>query len=66
MNGFTVAAAASIAVGLSIGVATTIGVTLAVAEHGVAPVRAGVAPQTPSGPYLVTYGDRCFHDHCPP
>ena len=33
MTGFTLAAAASVAVGLSIGAATTVGVTLAVDDH---------------------------------
>lgn len=60
MSGFTVAAAASIAVGLSIGVATTIGITLAVADDA---VRVQ-APPRPVLPYQVQYGDRCFHGHC--
>jgi len=62
MTGFTLAAA-SIAVGLSIGAATTVGVTLAVADRHVAPAQ---GPPNPSGPYLVQYGDRCFHGHCLP
>ncbi len=50
MTGFTLAAAASIAVGLSVGFATTVGVTLAVAEHGAAPVRGRPALPIPSAP----------------
>ncbi|OBF02887.1 MULTISPECIES: DUF2613 family protein [unclassified Mycobacterium] len=65
-TGFALAAAASIAVGLSVGVATTVGVTLAVADHGAAPVRAGPAALIPLGPHQVQYGDRCFHGHCLP
>ncbi|ARR80447.1 hypothetical protein A5684_02580 [Mycobacterium intracellulare] len=61
MSGFTVAAAASIAVGLTIGVATTIGITLAVADDTAVPVQ---APPRPAMPYQVQYGDRCFHGHC--
>ena len=38
MTGFTLAAAASIAVGLSIGAAATVGVTLAADDHALAPV----------------------------
>ncbi len=63
MAGFTLAAAASIAVGLSIGAAAAVGVTLAMEEHDVAPAR-GVP--TPSAPYLVEYGDRCWHGYCLP
>lgn len=65
MTGFTLAAA-SIAVGLSVGMATTVGVTLAVADHGVAPARGRPAQPSPLGPQLVQYGDRCFHGHCLP
>jgi Protein of unknown function (DUF2613) len=61
MTGFTLAAVGSIAAGLSIGAAATVGVTLAVQDHKVAP--APVVP-TPSRPYLVQYGDRCWHGHC--
>jgi hypothetical protein len=61
MTGFTLAAVASIAAGLSIGAAATVGVTLAVHDHKVAPVQ---GPPSPSAPYLVEYGDRCFHGHC--
>jgi Protein of unknown function (DUF2613) len=61
MTGFTLAAVASIAAGLSIGAAATVGVTLAVQDHTAAPVQ---APPAPSAPYLVEYGDRCFHGHC--
>ncbi len=63
MAGFALAAAASIAVGLSIGAAATIGVTLAAGEHSLAP--ASTVP-TPSGPYPAQYGDRCDHGHCLP
>lgn len=65
MTGFTLVAA-SIAVGLSVGMATTVGVTLAVADHGAAPVRGRPAQPNPIGPQLVQYGDRCFHGHCLP
>jgi hypothetical protein len=61
MAGFTVAAAVSIAVGLSAGVATTVGITLAVAADTVVPVQ---APPRPALPYQVEYGDRCVHGHC--
>ncbi|BBZ73056.1 DUF2613 family protein [Mycobacterium paraseoulense] len=66
MTGFTLAAAASIAVGLSVGVATTLGVTVAVADHGMAPTRGRPAVLNPLGPHQVQYGDRCFHGHCLP
>jgi hypothetical protein len=63
MSGFRLAAAASIAAGLSIGAATTVGVTLAVEDRDVA--RAQRVP-TPSTPHLVQYGDRCYQGHCLP
>jgi Protein of unknown function (DUF2613) len=63
MTGFTLAAVASIAAGLSIGAVATVGVTLAVQDHSTAPVQ---GPPPRSGPYLVEYGDRCFHGHCLP
>jgi Protein of unknown function (DUF2613) len=63
MTGFTLAAAASIAAGLSIGAAATVGVTLAVEDYNTAPAQ---GPPTPSAPYLVEYGDRCYHGHCLP
>ena len=63
MAGFTLTAAASIAAGLSIGAAATVGVTLALDNQSVAPAQ---SPPTPSGPYLVQYGDRCFNGHCLP
>jgi hypothetical protein len=63
MTGFTLAAAASIAAGLSIGAAATVGVTLAVQDDSTVPAQ---GPPTPSAPYLVEYGDRCFHGHCLP
>jgi hypothetical protein len=64
MTGFTLAAAASVAVGLAVGVATTVGVTLAVADRGPTPVPSLQRPALGSGPYQVEYGDRCFHGHC--
>jgi hypothetical protein len=66
MAGFPLAAAASIAVGLSIGAAATVGVTLAVDNHSVAPAQSPPTPRNPSGPRLVDYGDRCFQGHCLP
>ncbi|HSS25859.1 MAG TPA: DUF2613 domain-containing protein [Mycobacterium sp.] len=63
MTGFTLAAAASIAAGLSIGAAVTVGVTLAVEDHSTVPAQ---GPPARSGPYLVEYGDRCYHGHCLP
>ncbi|WP_156687541.1 DUF2613 domain-containing protein [Mycobacterium sp. Marseille-P9652] len=63
MSGLTLAAAASVAVGLSIGAAATVGVTLAADRHSAAPAR---GPAVPAGPNLVEYGDRCFHGHCLP
>jgi uncharacterized protein DUF2613 len=69
MTGFTVAAAASIVVGLSIGIATTVGVTLAVADGAVTPAQGRPAPAAryvPAAAYQVEYGDRCFHGHCLP
>jgi hypothetical protein len=66
MTGFTLAAAASIAAGLSIGAAATVGVTLAVQDDSTAPVQGPPTPRNSSGPYLVEYGDRCFHGHCLP
>ena len=64
MNGFTLAAAVSVAVGLSVGVATTVGITLAVADHRLVQVQTLQRPALPAGPYQVEYGDRCFHEHC--
>jgi hypothetical protein len=66
MPGFTLAAAASIAVGLSVGAVATVGVTLAVEGHDAVPAQNPPAPRNPSGPYLVGYGDRCYHGHCLP
>jgi len=63
MTGFTLAAAASIAVGLSLGAAATVGVTHAVADHAMAPARFSPPP---SGAHLVQYGERCWHAHCVP
>ncbi len=65
MTGFTLAAAASPAAGLAIGAVATVGVTLALAapDGHLAP---GQGPPTPSAPYQVEYGDRCFHGHCLP
>ena len=66
MTGFRVAAAASIAAGLSIGAAATVGVTVAVEDHGITPAQEQPTPRNPSGPHLVQYGDRCFQGHCLP
>ena len=63
MAGFTLAAVASIAAGLSIGAAATVGVTLAIDDHARAPAQ---SVPTQSSPYLVDYGDRCFHGYCLP
>jgi hypothetical protein len=63
MSGFTLAAAASIAAGLSIGAAAIVGVTLAVEDHDVARAQ---RVRTPSAPHLVEYGDRCYQGHCLP
>ena len=57
MPGFTMAAAASIALGLSMGAAATVGVTLAVEGREAAPTPSPPAPRNP-GPYLVDYGGR--------
>lgn len=64
INGFSLAAAVSVAVGLSVGVATTVGITLAVADHSLVQVPSMQRPALPAGPYQVEYGDRCFHGHC--
>jgi hypothetical protein len=64
MNGFTLAAAVSVAVGLSVGVATTVGITLAVADHSLVQVPTVQRPALPAGLYQVEYGDRCVHGHC--
>ncbi len=66
MAGFSLAAAASIAVGLSMGAVATVGITLAAADHvdrGPAPAP---GPPPGSGFYQVQYGDRCWHGHCVP
>jgi Protein of unknown function (DUF2613) len=63
MSGFTLAAAASIAAGLSIGAAAIVGVTLAVEDDDVARAQ---RVRTPSAPHLVEYGDRCYQGHCLP
>jgi hypothetical protein len=63
VTGFSLAAAASIAAGLSLGAAATVGVTLAVEHHNVAPAQ---NVPTPSAPHLVEYGDRCYHGYCVP
>jgi hypothetical protein len=47
MTGFTLAAAASIAAGLSIGAAATVGVTLAVEDHDVTPAQRVPTPPAP-------------------
>jgi hypothetical protein len=51
-------------VGLSLGAAATVGVTLAMEDHKTAPAQ--TAPRNPAGPYLVSYGSRCWHGHCVP
>jgi uncharacterized protein DUF2613 len=66
MGGMTLAAAAGIAAGLMIGAAATVGVTLAVEDHSMVPAQTPPATPIPSGPFLVNYGDRCFHGHCVP
>ena len=69
MGGMTLAAAAGIAAGLMIGAAATVGVTLALdatADGSMVPEQTSPATWIPSGPYLVNYGDRCFHGHCVP
>lgn len=63
MSGWTLAAAASIAAGLTLGAAATVGVTLAVEHHDMMPAPGA---SLHSGPYQVQYGDRCFHGHCLP
>ncbi|HWT48864.1 MAG TPA: DUF2613 family protein [Mycobacterium sp.] len=63
MTGLTVAAVAGIAAGLSIGAAATVCVTLALEDHDMTPAQ---EQPTPSSPYLVEYGDRCFQGHCLP
>jgi hypothetical protein len=66
MGGVTLAAAASIAVGLSIGAAANVGATLSLDALEVRTAVPAQAPPAPSGPNLVQYGDRCFHGHCLP
>ncbi|ORV93929.1 hypothetical protein AWC11_04475 [Mycobacterium interjectum] len=66
MAGFSLVAAASIAVGLSLGAAATVGVTLAMDDHRTVPARIAPAARNPAGPYLVDYGSRCWHGHCVP
>lgn len=66
MTGLTLAAVAGIAAGLMIGAAATVGVTLAVEDHNLAPAQTAPAAPIPAGPYLVNYGDRCWHGHCVP
>ncbi len=63
MPGFTLAAVASIAAGLSIGAAATVGVTLVVAHGSMAPTQGVPVPVVST---VVQYGDRCFSDYCPP
>ncbi|MEY8018439.1 DUF2613 domain-containing protein [Mycobacterium servetii] len=63
MTRLLLAAAASMVAGLSIGAVTTVGVTLAVADHDMAPAQ---APPAPARPAVVQYGDRCGHGQdCP-
>ncbi|KAA1251929.1 DUF2613 family protein [Mycobacterium simiae] len=63
MPGFTLAAAASIAAGLSIGAAATVGVTLVVRGVSMAPGQGVPAPAVTT---VAPYGDRCVRDYCPP
>jgi hypothetical protein len=63
VTGFSLAALASIAAGLSIGAAATVGVTLVLEDHDVPPAQRMPAP---SAPHLLNYGDRCYHGHCIP
>jgi hypothetical protein len=55
VTGFSLAALASIAAGLSLGAVATVGVTLAADEH--VPAQVVQAPAQ-SGPHLVEYGGR--------
>jgi hypothetical protein len=55
VSGFSLAALASIAAGLSLGAVATVGVTLAANDH--APAQVVPAPAQ-SGPHLVEYGFR--------
>ncbi len=66
MAGVSLAAAASIAAGLMIGAAATVGVTLVAEKHSAVPARTAPATRSPTGPYLVDYGSRCWHGHCVP
>lgn len=66
MAGVSLAALASIAAGLTIGAAATVGVTLAVEDHTRVPAHTAPATRSPTGPYLVDYGSRCWHGHCVP
>jgi hypothetical protein len=66
MAGFSLVAAASIALGLSLGAAATVGVTLAMDDHRPVPAQTAPAARIPAGPYLVGYGSRCWHGHCVP
>ena len=64
MPGFSLAAAAGIAAGLMIGAAATVSCTLILEDHRMAPAQ--TTPATPAGPYLVSYGSRCWRGHCVP
>ncbi|HTQ20790.1 DUF2613 family protein [Mycobacterium sp.] len=61
MSGFSLAALASLAVGLSIGAAATVGVTLAAEDQ--MPARSVPAP---AAPHPLQYGDRCYRGYCVP
>jgi hypothetical protein len=63
MAGFSWAAAASIAAGLMIGAAATVGATLEIEDHKSAPAQ---TVRNAPGPYLVSYGSRCWRGHCIP
>ncbi len=64
MTGFSLAALASLAAGVSIGAVATVGVTIVLEDHGdVAPAQRVSVSSTP---HLLNYGDRCYHGHCIP
>ncbi|MCV7028152.1 DUF2613 family protein [Mycobacterium sherrisii] len=66
MTGFALAAVTGVVAGLMIGAAATVGITLAVQDHGTMHEPAAPATRSPTGPYLVNYGERCWHGHCIP
>jgi hypothetical protein len=69
MAGVSLVAAASIVAGLMIGAAATVGVTLGLegwADDKMVAAHTPPATRSPTGPYLVDYGSRCWHGHCVP